>query len=532
MDCTSTSIPFNQLAYFSRIVIDYLDESDKLKSFYEYPASLTGIETALSKRKTVHTDRETLVAALKEQYGHIQMTDAVKQNIDSLKQPTTFTITTAHQPNIFTGYLYFLYKILHTIKLAASLNERFPGYHFVPVFYMGSEDADLEELGKIYLDGEKITWNTTQKGAVGRMHNKGLEKIIERIEGELSILPYGEELTALLRKCYTTSQNIQDATLLLVNALFEDYGLVVLIPDSSVLKKLMHRVFEDDLLQQTASAIVGETITRLSSFYKVQANPREINLFYLKDDIRERIIKTGDQWKVKGADISFSREEILDELNKHPERFSPNVILRGLFQETILPNLVFIGGGGELAYWLELKDIFVHYHVPFPVLMLRNSFLIIEKKWKEKMEKLGFDENEILSEENKLSEKLVKRDAEQQLELDKEIQAINEVYEKIKQLTTKVDRSLDQHVAALQIRTVKQLETLEKKMLNAEKKKFDSQLKQLQTVRAKLFPNGNLQERIDNFMPYYAKHGRQFIDMLYKHSPDISKDFIILTLDR
>jgi bacillithiol synthase len=531
MDCTASSIPFKGLPWFSKIIVDYLEEADELKSFYEYPVSFAGIEAALMKRKTVRTDRETLVTALKSQYEKVTISAAVKSNIDSLRQETTFTITTAHQPNIFTGYLYFFYKILHTIKLASSLNLRFPGNHFVPVFYMGSEDADLEELGKIFINGEKISWNTDQKGAVGRMKNKGLENIIQRIGGELGIHPYGESLTALLQKCYLSSANIQEATLMLVNELFAEYGLVVLIPDNGSLKKLMHRIFEDDLMQQTPSQIVGETIDRLSAFYKVQANPREINLFYIKDDIRERIVKTGDVWKVKGTSLTFSQEEIIDELTHYPERFSPNVILRGLFQETILPNLVFIGGGGELAYWLELKDLFVHYAVPFPVLMLRNSFLIIERNWKDKLEKLGFKAPDILQENNKLAEELVKRDSGEQTDLKKEIQEIAAVYEQVKNLSVKIDPTLGQHAAALEASTIKRLETLGKKMLKAEKKKFATQLKQLEALRSKLFPNGNLQERVDNFMPYYAKYGKRFIHMLYEQSRDINKAFVTLTVD-
>jgi bacillithiol synthase len=529
MDCTASSIPFKGLPWFTKIIIDYLEEADELKPFYDYPVSFTGIEAALLKRKTIQTDRETLVTALKSQYEKLAISGAVKSNIDSLRQETTFTVTTAHQPNIFTGYLYFIYKILHTIRLASSLNHRFAGYHFVPVYYMGSEDADLEELGKIFINGEKIAWNTDQKGAVGRMKNKGLEKIIERIDGELGVHPFGETLTALLQKCYTTTANIQEATLMLVNELFAGYGLVILIPDSGNLKKTMHRIFEDDLMQQTPSMIVGETIERLSAFYKVQANPREINLFYLKDDIRERIVKTGEQWKVKGTSITFSKEEIIDELTLHPERFSPNVILRGLFQETILPNLVFIGGGGELAYWLELKDLFVHYALPFPVLMLRNSFLIIERKWKDKLEKLGFNGSDILGSDNQLEQTLIKRDSSEQLELRKEIDELVAVYEQVKKISVKIDPSLGQHVAALQTASTKRLQNLEKKLLSAEKKKFATQLKQLQALKTKLFPNGNLQERVDNFMPYYAKYGKRFIDMLYEQSPDINKSFIVLT---
>jgi len=245
---------------------------------------------------------------------------------------------------------------------------------------MGSEDADLDELGSIWLNNEKIVWDTQQTGAVGRMKTAGLEKIIARIEGELSVQPYGKELLQLVKDCYINSPDIQTATFKLIDALFARFGLVVLIPDNPGLKKLLLPVFEDDLFNQTAAGIAEKTIEALAAHYKVQANPRAINLFYLKGDIRERFEKEDDGWRVVNTDIRFTPKTLLQEMHEHPERFSPNVILRGLFQETILPNILFVGGGGELAYWLELKNIFEHYKVPYPVLVLRNSFLIVEKK--------------------------------------------------------------------------------------------------------------------------------------------------------
>ena len=179
---------------------------------------------------------------------------------------------------------------------------------------------------EIYLDHEKITWDTKQTGAVGRMKTKGLEKIITRIEGEYSIKPYGKELVQLLKDCYINSLIYKTATFKLINALFAEYGLIVLIPDNANLKKIMIPVFEDDLFQQIPSMIVGKTINDLSKNYKVQANPRDINLFYLKDDLRERIIQEDTGYKVQGSGISFSKAELKQELEKHPEHFSPNVI--------------------------------------------------------------------------------------------------------------------------------------------------------------------------------------------------------------
>lgn len=528
MDCNSTNLSFEQTGYFSKIITDYLNLAPALQPFYKHPVSLEGLAAAIQARQLAQPNRPLLVAELQKQYTGIDTTVLVQQNIQQLLQPNTFTITTAHQPAIFTGNLYFVYKILHVIKLAERLKKEFPDNHFVPVFWMGSEDADLDELGHVYLGGEKLVWETKQTGAVGRMQTKGLDKLIHRIEGELSVQPYGKELIALLRTCYLQSPDIQTATFKLINALFAEYGLIVIMPDNANLKKVMEPVFREDLLQQTPASIVVKTIEQLSKQYKVQAHPREINLFYLKDNIRELIEFKNSKYEVRNTEISFSKEEILAELASHPERFSPNVILRGLYQETVLPNIAFIGGGGETAYWLELKDLFGHYKTPFPVLMLRNSFLVIEKKWQEKIERLGLQPKDFFQPEQQLLTMLVSRHKNGELKLQHEMEAATHLYELLKDKAANIDRSLLQHVEALQAKTLKPLQELEKKLLRAEKRKYEAEQRQIQTVRSAIFPRNGLQERVDNFMPWYALWGKEFIQIVYRHSLTIEQEFVIL----
>jgi bacillithiol biosynthesis cysteine-adding enzyme BshC len=470
-----------------------------------------------------------LVHELKNQYASFPTSELVRENIEKLQRDNTFTICTAHQPCIFTGSLFFIYKIAHAIKLSQRLKADFPQYDFVPVYYMGSEDADLEELGNIWLNGEQLSWDTKQKGAVGRMSTKGLDKLIYRIEGELSVLPFGSELVQLLKDCYLNSPDITTATFKLVNSLFAEYGLLVLIPDNANFKRVMVPVFEEDLFQRKASSIVEDTIGALSKEYKVQANPREINLFYLKDDIRERFELKNDRWHVVGTNISFSEAELREELKQHPERFSPNVILRGLFQETILPNIAFVGGGGELAYWLELKNLFEYNRVPYPVLILRNSFLLIERKWEEKMERIGITQGDVFKSNDLLLNELVKRESQQQVTLLEEVNHADEYYGHLKSIAGNIDETLVTHVSALQTRALKSLLTLEKKMLRAEKKKFDEQQRQIVNIRSALFPQNNLQERVDNFMAYFAKWGSGFIDLIVKNSLTHEQEFVVLT---
>ena len=529
MDCTSTRLSFRQTGAFSRIALDYIDQAETLMPFIAHPPTLSGIQKAIEARKQFPTNREVLVNELKKQYAAVETSGAVQKNTEALLSPGTFTITTAHQNNIFTGPLYFIYKILHIIKLADHLNSSLPHYKFVPVYYIGSEDADLEELNHINLNGEKLVWNTKQTGAVGRMKiGKDFLKLIDAIEGQLAVLPNGEEAVGLVKECYRLGEDIQTATFKIVNALFAEYGLIVLLPDNAILKQQMLKVFEDDLLNQTASAIVEKTSARLGKLYKVQARPRAINLFYLEGNIRERIEVRGEKYEVLNSKISFTKEELLTELCNHPERFSPNVILRGLYQEMILPNIAFIGGGGELAYWLELKALFEYYNTPYPVQVLRNSFLIIEKKMKEKINKLGFTIEELFLPEQELINKLVTRETDKKLQLNGTLSATEKLYETIKQQAIAIDTTLEKHVDSLKTATLHRLRELEKKMLRAEKRKFTDQQRQIQTIKAKLFPENGPQERYDNMLYYYAKWGRSFIQQLYAQSLALEQEFVVL----
>jgi bacillithiol synthase len=529
MGWNSTHLNFQETGYFSRIITDYLNKTDTLRPFYEHAVSLEGIKAAIQNREAFPTNREILVKTLKNQYGSIAIKPAIQDSIDKLEKKNTFTITTAHQPAIFTGNLYFIYKIIHVIRLAAYLSKALPEYQFVPVFFMGSEDADLEELGKIYLDADKLVWDTNQTGAVGRMHTKGLDRIIERITGEFSLEPYGEELIALLRAAYLESPDIQTATLKLIDHLFAGYGLIVLIADNTDLKREMIPVFKDDLFLQKPSALVAETISALSEHYKVQAKPREINLFYLKDNLRGRIEKVKQRYIVHDSELSFDEKRLWEELDTLPDRFSPNVILRGLYQETILPNIVFVGGAGETAYWLELKTLFAHYHVPFPLLVIRNSFLIIKKKWKEKLDRSGLEPKDIFQAEEELIEEMVRRESKNRLSLKTEIEEASLFYNKLEETSRQVDPSMANHVVALQEKALKPIRELEKKLLKAEKRKFDDRRRQIHHIKSSLFPLNGLQERIENFMPYYASMGPKFLEILYENSCTLEQKFVILS---
>jgi bacillithiol synthase len=530
MDCNATKISYADTGFFSKIVLDYLHGADTLCSFYNELPTLSALNASLEFRKNFTTNRNLLASALREQYKNIPSFQKVVGNMELLSKPTTFTITTAHQPNIYTGPLYFIYKILHAIKLSEYCKQKFPQYDFVPVYYMGSEDADLEELGHIYMEAEKLEWETVQTGAVGRMKvDPSFLKTFDEIKQRTGILPHAEEMFTLINESYKEGRSIQEATLSFVNALFGKYGLVVLIPDNKMLKSAGVKIFEDELLHSHSSAIISETSAKLSDAgYKVQVSGREINLFYLQERSRQRIVKEHDKWKVSDTDIVFTEEELIKELSAHPERFSPNVVLRGLFQELILPNIAFIGGGGELAYWLQYKTLFEFYKVPYPVLVLRNSILFINKKNAERMLALGIDAVKIFQPTYALQEEWVNNNSGNEINVNEALASLESVYSDLKKKVQTIDPTLEGYIESLKIQSGKKMQQLEDKMLRAEKRNHQTAMLQIEKLKKALFPFNSLQERIENFIPFYAKYGAQFLDILYKNSLALEQEFVVL----
>jgi len=529
MDCKTDFIDYSDTGYFSRLMTDYLKEDPSLKPFYTYCPTDPDFEKAMAARDAFPTDRALLTRELERQYEGLDIHDNLRDNLQRLGEDNTYTICTAHQPNLFTGYLYFVYKVLHAVKLAESLSKQYPDRHFVPVYYMGSEDNDLEELGTVHVEGRTYRWQTTQQGAVGRMKPEGLEALINQVTEHLGVNDSAAQIRELVREAYLGRQDIQTATLYLVNALFGRFGLVVLIADTPGFKRAMLPVLKEELLSGASFPIVTETIRTFPSAYHAQATPREINLFYLEEQLRERIVRTDERWDVLHTGISFTRERLLQELDTHPERFSPNVILRGVLQETILPDIAFIGGGGELAYWLELKGVFEYFKVPFPPLMLRNSLLWVDERAAKKLAKMGLTPRELFRDTETLITDFVKRHTQQDLVLKKEYAETEALYEQLEKKALQIDVTLKASVATQRKKSLCALGKLEHKFLRAEKKKFAWQTDAIRSVKAHLFPEGGLQERVENLLPFYASYGADFLNTVYDVLDPLNKAFTIVS---
>ena len=518
MTFIKSDFPYSQTGYFTPLILDYLSGKEELKKFYTALPTPEAFGSVIETKSKQKINRRLLVEVLNRQYKSSGL-ELKSELATSLLDERTFTVTTGHQLCVFTGPLYFIYKIVSTINLARELKTQFPENNFVPVYWMASEDHDFAEINHIHLFGKKLVWNSEQAGigtsAVGRLSCADMDQLLKEVEALLGENEQANYLKALFQKAYAASNNLASATRILVCELFKSTELVVLDADDVTLKKEFSPYIEQDLLRRENATLVNESISALEALnYKAQVNPREINCFYMKEQLRERIVFENGSYLVNNTNLQFTQEELIAELSSHPERFSPNVVLRPLYQEVILPNLAYIGGGGEIAYWLEYKKMFEHNHIPFPILFLRNSALVVDAASADKWNKLGLKEADLFGGYDQLAKDYVAGHATVELSLTDDQQQIRKQFENIAQKVLKIDVTLKASVEAEMQKTLNSIQNLENKLLKAEKNKQEVVLNQLKKIKEKLFPEGNLQERHENFISLYLKFGPQLIPAL------------------
>ena len=513
-------IPFEATHSFAPFFLDYIQQKESLKNFFgRFPTVENFNQQIVEKRESYPDEhRNVLVQALTGQYKDFELHDSVKINLERLSNNKTFTVTTGHQLNIFTGPLYFIYKIVTVINACKKLKRVYPDYDFVPVYWMASEDHDYEEIKSFRLYGKKYTWETKQSGAVGRFHTTDFKSLLTGIPGDIKIF----------RDAYSKHKNLAGAVRYYVNALFGAEGLLVIDADDHSLKKLFVPVIEDDVLGNTTKGDVDSTNSELEKDgYKTQVFCRDINFFFLDEGLRSRIEKTGDRFQVVDTDISFSQTELNELITNSPEKFSPNVILRPLYQEVILPNLAYAGGPAEVVYWLQLKGVFERHKIPFPILMPRNFAMVMDAPTARKFDKTGIELENLFLDKDALFTHAVLNFTENNIKLDQEKKSIEQHFLTIRKNVESIDKTLGPMVAAETKRAFNSLEKIEKKLLKSEKRQQADRLKQIEAVKDVLFPNGNPQERTNNFLNFYQQD-TAFIERLLAHFDPFDFSFNVL----
>ena len=506
-----SEISYQETNKFSNLVLDYLKKDEKLKPFINHFPTLENFEKQILEKKNHSVNREVLVTLLQQQNSRLPLSETTKKNIASLLNVDTFTVTTGHQLCLFTGPLYFIYKLVSAINLTEQLKERYPNNNFVPVFWMATEDHDFQEINHIHLFGKKIAWDSKQKGAVGRMNLVGFESLLTELKSVLGTSENADKLISLFEESYLNHENLTDATRYLVNELFGKYGLVILDGDEKRLKEQFISTIKKDVLRNGFEESITKCSEDLATKYKAQAYVRPINFFKLSEGERELIKGEITEKEIENNSVSFS----------------PNVLLRPLYQETILPNIAYIGGGAEIAYWMQLKNAFQQENIPFPILMLRNSVLFMDDKQNQKRQALGFTINDLFLEEHQLQKKFVLNQKDSHISLKDEMDAVENIYSLITAKTT--DLGLQNSIKSQQQKQLKSFKQLEEKLLRLAKQKNESSLDQINKIKQQLFRCNSLQERYDNFIPFYLKYGDNFIEILKENLSPLNPNFVVLT---
>ena len=478
--------------------------------WYNRFANLENIKAQIDQKSSNynHDFRSVLCDEVKTSYDALNIDlegTLVLKNLELLKEKNSFTVTTGHQLNLFTGPVFFVYKILHTIVLCEKFKSEYPEFNFIPVYWMASEDHDFEEINHFQFKGKKFQWNSEQQGAVGQFDLHGLDEVFKVFKSYLGRSKNDTELKSLFDSAYLKLDNLSQATHFIVHELFERHGLIVLDADKKALKELMIPLFKEELISNPSQTLVKDCSEKLSKKgYKAQVFPRPINLFHLREQERQRIDIDCNSYQLVNSKTNFSQEEILSEVEAYPERFSPNVILRPLYQEYILPNLMYVGGAGELSYWFQLKSVFEHYQVVFPMLKLRHSVYAADEKTYRKLQKLNVVDGDLNNAKNQLINRWVRKVSNIPLELTDLKALLNEQFNLLQERSKNTDRSFEGAVQAQRQKQMNGLDKLEKRLLLAQKRVLKDEIQRILVLYEFFYPLGKPQERVENFSTFYS----------------------------
>jgi len=477
-------IDFSKTNMFSKKFNEFIESHTK----EDYYPSYNNLEAVTNKVKLSREQREILSDVISDQYGGMVMCEKVRENIESLKADDSFTVTTGHQLNIFSGPLYIIYKIISVIKLSENLSAMHPQKKFIPVYWMASEDHDFEEIKRFFSKGKTYEWDIETTGAVGDIDPSSIKKLAGMIPDSVS----------LFEDAYSSSQTLSEAVRKYMNTLFERYGLVVFDPSSRRLKSISSDLMRSDILENKTSIIED------SSPEKSDVYVRKINFFYMRDGVRGRIESVGENFVVNGTEIKFKREEMEKEIEKYPERFSPNVVMRCLYQQVIMPNVAYIGGPSEIVYWLGFRKFFNQYGKLYPVVIPRDSVLIISGKSSKTLERYGLDVEDIFLGKSHLEKKSLGVLSDEDKNFSEEISQIRDQFEIMAKKFKSVDKTMSPHLLANAEKTEKMLHQVEKRFIKSQKDQDKTMMTKVSALFYDSFPEGTPQERKENIMSFYT----------------------------
>lgn len=519
------NIDTNNISFYPALIQDYINGRLNANSIISWDYSLDEIIKKASYRK--FGSRTVLVDRLVDQNKTQSLSKTSSDNISLLREDNTFTVCTGHQLSIFAGPAYFVSKIIDTIKLAKTLNEQDNKNNYIPVFWLASEDHDFEEISSVKFFNNPFKWDQNISGAVGNIGTDALRELSEEIKKVLGTDSKAEKLNQSFHKAYCSGKTLKEATRTLVNSLMGEHGIVIIDGDDPQLKQLLFPVINQEIKEKITLNNVEKQIKKLSS-YKIQAAPREINLFYLEQQYRERIVVEDDKVKTIDNKHEWSTKGFLDHASQSPEKISPNVLLRPVYQELCLPNVAYIGGAGEISYWLELPPLFKALSIEFPLPVVRNSYLYLSQKQLNTVQKSNLALEDFFVDEGVMLKRFLEKTSGESFDFSQEKKHVEELFEGISVKAIDIDQNLSKVVQGELKRSLSALENMEKRFRNAEKNKQSQETSSLQKIRSVIFPNEIFQERTKSFFDFELQSSKELIETVLENNKPLENSIKVV----
>ena len=513
------------------IFLDFVDSFDRVERFYPHnfrdPAAYAGVVQALSQRSL---ERATLVEVLREQNAVFGGSPQTIRNIDLLRRPGTLAVVTGQQVGLFGGPLYTIYKALTAVKLSQHLRTLFPENEFVPVFWLEGEDHDFEEVHKLgLLDAESRlqavdylpggTLPERNPGPVGEIaFDETLERTFEALQAVLGRTEFTDGVLTALRRFYRPGATFGGAFASWLSYLFQDHGIVFLSAHSPALKRILSPLFKRELedFPRTSQLVISRS-AEIEKTYHAQIKPKSINLFMFHKGGRYPIEPREIDFSLKGTRHFLQKEEILTLALEHPELFSPNVVLRPLAQDTILPTVAYVGGPAEIAYHAQLQPVYEALELTQPVLFPRASATIVEERLRRVADKYAVTVAEFFQQPDQITARVLDQIGDVKVDsIFRETHgrlkdALNELRFGLRELDPTLLGALD----GVTERMGKNLDVLKGKATEAQKRRNETALRQLERASQSLMPGGALQERQLSALYYLNRYGPDFVRWLH-----------------
>jgi len=525
----TTTLPFDALQAFPRLFRDYCTRFDVLSGHYAGNWKDTASRVAAADRAAGHTrDRDTLADVLLKQHEAWGIDAATQANIEALRDPDTVAVVTGQQTTVLGGPLYSPLKILTTLHQAEALAND-TGRSVVPVFWLEGEDHDWDEMAGTHVLHRNALVPLRYEGyappaegnlgAVGRLPVEAqFEDVIDAVNEALPPSDFKPDVMALVRDAYTTGTPLEVAFARFIRGLFPDSGLVLLNPDDARLKALVAPLYKKELMDpHTTSHLVNEAGAALEDTgYHAQVHARGTNLFLLEEDVRLPIDATDEGFVLRGTDRTFTTTDLLSVLQKHPERFSPNVVLRPLTQDQLLPTAVYVAGPGEISYFAQYQEVYAWANIPMPLLHPRASATLVESKVAKVLEQFDLSVADLDTDLDRLFQQVVVEQMEVNVDavFGDAQPPIHQSLNTLKEHITSVDRTLGKSAEATRTAIVQELTSLKDRVVRAEKRKQDQLYAQLKKAHVNLFPSGRPQERVVSVLYFLNKYSPALLEQL------------------